>query len=120
MVKIIVVEDELELREILAEELGEAGHHILEASDGVEGLAAIKAESPDVIISDIGMPRMNGYQLRRRLQRCPRFSDTPFLFLSALPHSQAIDKGIDVDANEYLTKPVDFDTLLSRIDALTL
>lgn len=117
MAKIIVIEDESELRELLVEELEEAGHLMLEACDGVEGLAAIKAEVPDVIISDIGMPRMDGYQLRQRLQNCPRFSDTPFLFLSALAFPEAMDKGIRVSADDYLTKPIDFDALLSRIDA---
>ena len=117
MAKIIVIEDEAELRQLLADELEDAGHEILEAGDGVEGLATIKTENPDVIISDIGMPRMDGDQLRQRLQNCPRFSDTPFLFLSALAFQAAIDRGMGVGADHYLTKPVDFDVLLSRIEA---
>ncbi len=116
MAKIIVVEDDVDLRGLLVEELEDAGHVIFEAGDGVEGLATIKAENPDVIISDIGMPRMDGYQLKQRLQTCPRFSDTPFLFLSALAFQQAIDKGLSIGADHYLTKPVDFDALLSRIE----
>lgn len=117
MAKIIVVEDEPDLREMLVEELEDAGHDILEAGDGAEGLARIKAEDPDIIISDIGMPRMDGYQLRLRLQSCPRFADTPFFFVSALAFHQAIDKGLSIGAHEFLAKPVDFDVLLSRIDA---
>jgi len=116
MAKIIVIEDDTDLRDLLVEELEDAGHQTVEASDGVEGLAAIKEENPDVIISDIGMPRMNGYQLRQRLLNCPRFSNTPFLFLSALAFQQAIDKGISIGADDYLTKPVDFGDLLSRIE----
>ncbi|MDH3663090.1 MAG: response regulator [Alphaproteobacteria bacterium] len=119
MAKIIVIEDESELRELLVEELEDAGHLMLEACDGVEGLAAIKAENPDVIISDVGMPRMDGYQLRQRLQNCSRFNGTPFLFLSAFAFQQAMDKGISVGADDYLTKPVDVDALLSWIDACT-
>ncbi|MDH3663736.1 MAG: response regulator [Alphaproteobacteria bacterium] len=119
MARIIVIEDELELRELLVDELEDAGHHIFEARDGVEGLAIINAEDPDVIISDVGMPNMDGYQLWQRLQNCPRFSNKPFLFLSAFALQQAIDKGIGVGACDYLTKPVDFGVLRSRIDAYT-
>lgn len=117
MAKVIIVEDEPDLRELIVEELEDAGHQTLEASDGVEGLATIKAENPDVIISDIGMPRMDGYQFRQHLQNCPRFSKTPFLFLSALAFQQAVDRGMSVGADDYLIKPVDFNVLLSRIDA---
>lgn len=116
MAKIIVIEDDTDLRELLVDELEDAGHHTFEAGDGVEGLAAMKEENPDVIISDIGMPQMDGYQLRQRLQSCPRFRDTPFLFLSALAFQQAIDKGMSIGADDYLTKPVDFADLLSRIE----
>ena len=117
MAKIIVVEDDVDLRGLLVEELEDAGHVIFEAGDGVEGLATIKAENPDVIISDIGMPRMDGYQLRERLRRCPRFSNTPFFFVSALAFQEAIEEGLSIGADEFLSKPVDFDVLLARIDA---
>ena len=117
MAKIIVIEDDPDLRELLVDELMDAGHDIIQARDGVEGLAMIHAEEPEVIISDIGMPRMDGYRLRQWLQTCPRFSGTPFFFVSALAFQQAIDKGLSIGADEFLTKPVDFDALLSRIEA---
>jgi len=117
MAKIIIIEDDPDLRQLLVEELEDAGHDLIEAGDGVEGLDRIKADNPDVIISDIGMPHMDGYQLRQRLQGCPRFSSTPFFFVSALAFQQAIDKGLSIGAHEFLTKPVDFDVLLSRIEA---
>ena len=60
MATVIVIEDDADLRELLVEELEEAGHHMLEAGNGAEGLAAIKAGDPDVIIADIGMPEMDG------------------------------------------------------------
>ena len=117
MARIIIIEDETDLREILVEELKDAGHDILEACDGLEGLAMIQAEDPEVIISDIGMPRMDGCELRKRLQDCPRFGKTPFLFLTALERQDAEDKGVRVIADGYFNKPVDFDVLLSRIAA---
>lgn len=117
MAKVIIIEDEEELRQLIVEELEDAGHEALEAGDGVAGLTAILEQSPDVIVSDIGMPGMNGFELKQKLQTLPKHSPTPFLFLSALAFQQAIDKGADVGADHYLTKPVDFDDLLSRIEA---
>ena len=118
MVKVLVIEDEPGLRELLVGELEDAGYEIAEAGDGVEGLATIKAQQPDVIISDIGMPRMDGYELRRKLQECARFSKTPFMFVSAYPPQNAIVEGIDVGAIDYFTKPVDFGSLLARIETI--
>ena len=115
ILKIVVVEDEPVLRELIVDELACAGHDVVEAGDGVAGLEAIEAANPDVIISDIGMPKMDGYQLRQCLKDDPRYNNTPFLFLSALAFQQALDKGFSVGADDYLTKPVDFDTLLSRV-----
>ena len=117
MAKVIVIEDEEELRQLIVEELEDAGHEALEACDGAAGLTAILEQCPDVIVSDIGMPRMDGFELKEKLQALPKHSPTPFLFLSALAFQQAIDRGIKIGADHYLTKPVDFDDLLSRIDA---
>lgn len=117
MVKVLIVEDDPTLRQMLVEELKDAGHIALEAGDGAAGLAVIKAESPDMVISDIGMPRMNGHQLWRALQRCSRFDNRSFFFLSALPIQDTINEGITLHADHYFRKPVDFLTLLSRINA---
>ncbi|MEZ5934819.1 MAG: response regulator [Alphaproteobacteria bacterium] len=117
MATIIVIEDDPDLLQLLVEELEDAGHRVLAAGNGVEGLAAIKAGNPDVIISDVCMPVMDGYQLRQRLESCPRFRSTPFFFVSALAFQQAIDKGFSIGADAFLTKPVDYDVLLSRIKA---
>jgi len=76
----------------------------------------IRAENPDVIISDIGLLRMDSYQLKQKLQDLPRYSATPFLFVSALAYLEATDKGLSIGADHYLTKPVNFDALLSRIE----
>jgi DNA-binding response OmpR family regulator len=116
MAKVIVIEDEEELRQLIVDELEEAGHVALEACDGVDGLTTILAENPDIIISDIGMPRMDGFQLKQKLQELPKHKPTPFLFLSALAFQQAIDRGISIGADDFMTKPVDFDDLLSKIE----
>jgi DNA-binding response OmpR family regulator len=116
MAKVIVIEDEENLRQLIVDELEDAGHQALEAGDGVDGLTTIMEENPDIIISDIGMPRMDGFQLKQKLQELPKHSPTPFLFVSALAFQQAVEKGISIGADQFMTKPVDFDELLSRIE----
>lgn len=120
MAKIIVIEDEEALRQLIVEELEDAGHQTLEAGDGAAGLSTIIEESPDIIISDISMPRMDGFELKQKLQMLPKHSPTPFLFVSALAFQQAIDKGLNIGADHFLTKPVDFDVLLRRIEACAI
>ncbi|MEM9670867.1 MAG: response regulator [Pseudomonadota bacterium] len=120
MAKVIVIEDEHVLRALIADELEDAGHHVIEASDGAEGLASIKLEHPDVIVSDIGMPRMDGYELWKSLQNCPAFKETPFFFVSSHPIEDAIRAGVSVKDDDYLRKPVKFDVLMARIDACKL
>lgn len=119
MAKVIIIEDEEELRQLIVDELEDAGHEALEAGDGAAGLAKIMAENPDIIISDIGMPKMDGFELKQKLQELPKHSPKPFLFLSALAFQQAIEKGVTVGADHFLTKPVDFDVLLSRVKSCT-
>lgn len=116
MAKVIIIEDEDDLRQLIVDELEDAGHQALEAGDGIDGLSKIIAENPDIIISDVGMPRMDGFQLKQKLQEQPKHSPKPFLFLSALAFQQAIERGISIGADDFMTKPVDFDDLLSRIE----
>ena len=117
MAKVIVIEDEGDFRELIVGELKDAGYETLEAVDGAAGLSAIIAQRPDVIISDVGMPNMNGFELKRRLQRLPQLRPTPFLFLTALAFDHSIEQGKASGADEYLIKPVDFDCLLSKVGA---
>lgn len=112
--KIIIIEHDTDFQELLVYELEDAGHHTLEVGDGVEGLATVEAESSDVIISHIEMPHMDVYQLRQRFLNRPCFSNTLFLFLSALAFQQAIDKGTNIGADDYLT----FGSVPSRIETL--
>ena len=123
MAKIICIEDEDDLREIIVEELVEAGYEVVEARDGREGLNAILAQKPDLVISDISMPNMNGYELLREIQsdemrkKYPTYAEVPFIFLSALTDRNEVIEGMKLGADDYITKPVDFDILLARIKA---
>lgn len=117
MAKILVVEDETDLRETLVEELNDEGHLTIEAGNGREGLERLASDAPDMIISDITMPEMNGYQFFRSVkEKFPEHEFTPFIFLSALSDRDNQLKGLRLGVDDYLTKPVDFDLLMAKVD----
>lgn len=117
MADILVVEDEEDLRELLAIHLEGEGHKVIEAKNGKEALDLYPSINPDIVISDINMPIMDGYQLISKLQESyPDFEDTPFFFLSALSDSQDQVKGLSLGIDEYLCKPVDYNVLTVRLN----
>ncbi|CDP52684.1 DNA-binding response regulator [Devosia sp. DBB001] len=118
---ILVVEDEQRLRANVVEELIEAGYAVLDAEDGIEALERLDTATPDLILCDITMPRMGGYELLRALRkRGGHVANIPFVFLTALSDRVAVIEGRGAGADDYLTKPVDFDLMLitikSRLD----
>ena len=119
MAKILCVEDEDEIRVDIVEELTDAGHEVLAASNGLEGLQAVTDFRPDLIISDCLMPKMTGPEFFQALRRdYPDFDDVPFVFLSAHADKSHVEEGMALGANVYLTKPVDFDKLLMVVNSL--
>ncbi|MEM9641883.1 MAG: response regulator [Pseudomonadota bacterium] len=120
MATICIVEDEPAIRDLVIEELEDCGHKVFPAVNGRDGLDVIIREKPDLIISDINMPEMNGFEMRARLLRDHSdFENTPFMFLSAFADRADIADGMVVGARAYLTKPIDFDLLIAWIDRLT-
>ena len=112
MARIVVVEDDTVLRGMIAEELQDLGHTVKVAPDGEAGLQMIRAEKPDVICCDINMPRMNGFQLKAKLQEAGVTNDrTMFVFISANTSKNDIADGLMLGADHYFTKPIDFDRL---------
>jgi CheY-like chemotaxis protein len=85
------------------------------AENGAEGLAMMKEQRPDVVISDVEMPEMNGYELRAAIKANPRLKDTPVILLTALGDPEDILKGLEVKADNYLTKPWDDELLYARV-----
>lgn len=113
---IVVVEDEPTLRADLAEELSLNGYDVIEAKDGREGFRVIEEYQPDLVVSDINMSVENGFDLLKRIRDLgPKYADMPFLFLSALSAPAQVVEGIRVGADDYITKPVDYDLLLVKI-----
>jgi len=116
--KILCIEDDRESAALIAEELVERGYEVSIAHDGREGLAAILKTMPDLVLSDISMPVMSGFELLERLVAlAPRFSKMPFVFLTALTDRDNELKGRQLGADDYVTKPIDFDVLAAIITA---
>jgi DNA-binding response OmpR family regulator len=116
--KILCIEDDRETAALIAEELVDRGFEVTVAHDGREGLAAILKIMPDLVLSDISMPVMSGFELLERLiALAPRFSKMPFVFLTALTDRENELKGRQLGADDYVTKPIDFDMLATIINA---
>jgi two-component system response regulator MprA len=114
--KLLIVEDETRMADLLRKGLTEEGHMATCASDGAEGLALAKAYEFDVIILDIMMPKLSGYELAKRL-RAERI-DTPILMLTAKDSVPDIVRGLDLGADDYMTKPFSFEELVARLRAV--
>jgi len=115
---ILCIEDDRETAALIAEELVERGFEVSVAHDGRTGLAAILKNMPDLVLSDISMPAMSGFELLERLTALePRFAKMPFVFLTALTDRDNELKGRQLGADDYVTKPIDFDVLTTIINA---
>lgn len=115
---VLVIEDDTHTRELLTFNLTEAGYQVMEAHDGREGLARLIAEPPDLVLSDVMMPHMNGFELRKMIVGDPALRDIPFIFLTAKSNPSDQVAGLQTGVDEYITKPFDVDVLLARIEAV--
>ncbi len=113
--KILIVDDDRDFVEILYARLSSFGYEIITAGDGVEGLEKVRSSTPDLIILDIMMPRMDGYDLCRLLKFDEKYKAIPVIMLTA--KSQDIDRvmGNKVGADEYITKPFEIKDLIGKV-----
>ena len=118
MAKILVVEDDEMLMDLMQQTLELNDHVARGAVNGADALAKVAADVPDLILMDIGMPTMDGYEATRRLKADPATRRIPVIALTA--HASAADRqqALVVGADDYEPKPVDFDRLLLKINAL--
>ncbi|HTJ56572.1 MAG TPA: response regulator transcription factor [Devosiaceae bacterium] len=106
------MEDDTETASLLHEALSDLGYGVERAADGEQALAAIISTPPDLVICDVRMPKMNGFELLERLVTAgPAFAEIPFVFLTALGDRDSELTGRKLGADDYLTKPVDFEML---------
>ena len=116
MTKILVAEDNTSLRKLMCIHLQRAGYHVLEASDGLEALHLLDHNHADLIIADIMMPRMDGYELLKTIRE--EGYKTPFLMLTAKEALEDKEKGFSLGTDDYMTKPFSSDELVWRTQAL--
>jgi len=115
MAKILAVDDSASLRQMVAFTLKEAGHEVVEATDGVEALDLARTAAADLVISDVNMPRMDGISLVRELRGLPDYKFTPILLLTTESSDDKKQEGKAAGATGWLVKPFDPEALLTTI-----
>jgi len=118
MARILIAEDEPDIRELVAFVLRFAGHEVTATSNGEDALQQATLIIPDIIIMDVRMPRMTGYEACRAMKKDMALKDIPVVFLSAKGQDSEIQTGLEVGAEEYLLKPFAPDQLTERVRAI--
>ncbi len=112
---ILIIDDEENYRDIITMALQISGYEVLDAKNGLDGLAAAKMNKPDLILCDVNMPKMDGNTLLSTLKEDPEFADIPFIFLTGNTAPSDMRKGMQLGADDYLTKPFSTEELLSAV-----
>ncbi|MBN1326479.1 MAG: response regulator [Candidatus Cloacimonetes bacterium] len=113
--KILIVDDDQNIRRLVSFNLSLEGHEILMARNGKEGIEIAVSSNPDIILMDIMMPIMNGYDACKWLKSDPRTKDIPLFMLSAKGQMTDLDEAFNVGADNYITKPFDVEKLNKTI-----
>ena len=115
MAKILIAEDERDIRDLITFTLGFAGFEVVAASNGEEAVNLARQEIPDLILMDVRMPRMTGYEACVLMKADAKLKDIPVIFLSGKGQDSEIQAGLEAGAAEYLLKPFAPDKLTERI-----
>lgn len=118
MTRILVAEDEKDIRELIAFTLRFAGFEVLLATNGAEAIEVAESEKLDLVILDVRMPKMSGYEACRRLKENPRTAALPVVFLSAKGQDSEIQQGLASGAEEYILKPFAPDELIQQVQGI--
>ena len=123
--KILVVDDDPDILDAVTMILESQGHEVVTARDGIEALATLKAEKPDLMILDLLMPKMDGFAVCKELQdpRWSKYRDIPILVLTSVREEASrrryeLETGLELDVDDYVEKPMAPDILLERVDRL--
>ena len=114
--RILIIDDEPDIREFVSYNLSKKGYVVASAGDGLSGYELALKFEPDLILLDILMPGLNGYETCMKLRQNASFTKTQIVFLSALNQSYAKDLGFKMDADAYICKPVRMEFLVRRVD----
>lgn len=118
MALILLVEDDEMNRDMLSRRLQRKGYQIVTAIDGNESIQAAQAYQPDVILMDMSLPGMDGWEATKRLRALPKTATIPIIALTAHAMTGDRERALDVGCNDYDTKPVDLSRLLDKIQSL--
>ena len=118
MKKILVVDDDKILRTVLQHTLKQEGYQVTIVNSGMDAIKSFESDTPDIVISDVSMPEMDGFEFCRRLRSQPSGQLVPFIFLSARGDLADRIQGHSIGADDYLTKPFEIKELLAKIEAL--
>ncbi len=118
MGKVLTIEDDVLLRETLTEILEVYGHTVVQAEDGEDGIDMFRESSPDLVLCDINMPKMDGFEVLKKLKVIVGEADMPpFIFLSAKTEKKNIQHALDLGAVDFVSKPYSAPELLKLIDS---
>lgn len=118
MTKILIAEDERDIRDLVAFSLKFGGFDVVQASNGAEAVERAQVEFPDLILMDVRMPKMTGYEACKALKAMPNMQHIPVVFLSAKGQESEIQQGVEAGAEEYILKPFAPDELTKQIKAV--
>jgi CheY-like chemotaxis protein len=118
MTRILIAEDERDIRDLITFTLQFAGYEVMAASNGEEAVKLAQQETPDLVLMDVRMPRMTGYEACAAMKADPKLKDVPVIFLSAKGQDSEIQIGLQAGAEEYLLKPFAPAQLTERIQAV--
>lgn len=118
MAKILIAEDERDIRDLITFTLKFAGHDVVAAANGEEALNLALQNIPDLILMDVRMPRMTGYEACKRMKQEDTIKHIPVVFLSAKGQDSEVHQGLDAGAVEYILKPFSPDQLTDRVRTL--
>jgi len=118
MTKILIAEDEPDIRDLVAFTLRFAGYEVVTGTNGEEAVQIAQKEYPDLILLDVRMPKMTGYEACKQIKADPMLKDVPVVFLSAKGQETEIRDGMEAGAEEYLLKPFAPDQLTDRVRSI--
>ncbi len=118
MAKILLVEDNEMNRDMLSRRLERRGYQVLIAVDGGQGMAMARSEAPDLILMDMSLPVLDGWELARQLKAAPETRAIPIIALTAHAMAGDQEKALDAGCDDYDTKPIEFPRLVEKIEAL--
>lgn len=118
MRSILIVDDDADVREIVAFKLGRLGYEVITASDGATGLEAVTQLRPDLVLLDWAMPNLTGIEVCRQIRDRSDYADTPVILLTARTRECDIRIGLEAGVNDYIVKPFSPNELANRVEAV--